>query len=144
MSGRKGSWRPGSVACDVSREWTSIARRFWHEAGVADRIDLRLGPASQTLAAMIAAGEGSRFDFACIDPDKPAYPGYYTQCLELVRPGGLIAIDNAFLDGSAVDPRADDSAGLVVNSLTQDIFADERVDAALVPVSDGLVLARKR
>jgi caffeoyl-CoA O-methyltransferase len=95
------------VACDVSEEWTQIARRYWREAGVADRIDLRIGPAADTLAALIEAGQGGSFDFAFIDADKDAYPGYYEQCLTLLRSGGLVAIDNIFMGGKAVAPPAD-------------------------------------
>jgi predicted O-methyltransferase YrrM len=129
------------VACDVSREWTTIARRFWKEAGVDERIDLRLGPAARTLAAMVQAGEQGRFDFAFIDADKGAYPRYYDLCLELVRGGGVIAIDNAFLDGGVLDGTG---AGPVVRDLTRRIFDDDSVDASLVPIGDGLLLARKR
>jgi len=132
------------VACDVSEEWTAVARQYWEEAGVADRIDLRLGPAAQTLDELIAAGEGASYDFAFIDADKRGYPGYYSQCMELVRPGGLIALDNAFLDGEVVEPSEDGGAGQIVRALTERIFADERVDPALVPISDGLLLARRR
>ncbi|HSN71588.1 MAG TPA: class I SAM-dependent methyltransferase [Steroidobacteraceae bacterium] len=132
------------VACDVSEEWTAIAREYWAEAGMADRIDLRLGPAASTLDAMIAAGEAGSYDFAFIDADKSGYPGYFAQCLELVRPGGLIALDNAFLDGQVLDPDATQASGRVLRDLTQQIFADQRVEPALVPIGDGLLLARRR
>jgi predicted O-methyltransferase YrrM len=132
------------IACDVSEEWTAVAREFWVEAGVDDRIDLRLGPAAGTLDALIEAGETDRFDFAFIDADKRGYPGYFSQCLELVRPGGLIALDNAFLDGDVVEATEEGGAGQVIRDLTAGIFADERVDPALVPIGDGLLLARRR
>jgi predicted O-methyltransferase YrrM len=132
------------VACDVSEEWTSIARRYWQEAGVASRIELRLGPASDTLAAMIKAGELGRYDFAFIDADKEGYDDYYEKCLVLVRKGGVIAIDNIFMRGKTFDPANSSAGPATVRALTTRIFADERVDAALVPISDGVLLARKR
>ncbi len=132
------------IACDLSEEYTAQAIPFWQEAGVADRIDLRLGPASQTLHAMIAAGEVGHYDFAFIDADKVGYPDYYEQCLTLLRPGGGMALDNIFLHGNAVAPADDDPAGQTVHTLTQQIFADERVDPALIPIGDGVILLRKR
>lgn len=132
------------VACDVSEEWTAVARRYWREAGVAGRVDLRLAPASETLAAMIAAGESASYDFAFIDADKEGYDGYYEQCLALLRPGGLLTIDNMFMNGRVADPKPDDAGGLAVRDLARKIAADGRVDAALVPIGDGLQLVRKR
>ncbi|MHC5001599.1 MAG: O-methyltransferase [Planctomycetota bacterium] len=132
------------VACDVSDEWTSVARRHWESAGVADRIDLRLGPASETLAAMIAAGEAGTYDFAFIDADKTGYGDYYERCVTLVRSGGLVALDNAFKGGRVVDPEPDDREAIAIRAVTERIFDDERVDPALVPVGDGLLIARKR
>ena len=131
------------VALDVSEEWTAVARRYWAEAGVSHKIDLRLAPAGQSLAAMLAAGEAGTYDFAFIDADKDAYPGYYAQCLELLRPGGLVLIDNMFLNGRVVEPKADDRAAHIVRDLAEAIFADRRVAPALVPIGDGLLLARK-
>ena len=132
------------VACDLSREWTAIGREAWKEAGVADRIDLRLGPASATLAAMIAAGEAGGYDFAFIDADKKGYDDYYEKCLTLLRPGGALAVDNIFWDGRALDPPEADPDSVAIHALTAKVFADERVDPALVPIGDGLLLARKR
>jgi len=132
------------VACDVSQEWTGIGRRHWEEAGVADRIDLRIGPAAETLSAMIAAGESGTYDLAFIDADKEPYDVYYERCLELLRPGGLVLIDNVFMHGRAVEPEADDAAGKAVKALTAKIAEDDRVEPALVPIGDGLMLARKR
>jgi len=129
------------VACDVSEEWTAIARRFWERAGVADRIELRLGPGAKTLAALIAAGEAERFDFAFLDADKDGQAGYYEQCLTLLRRGGMVAIDNAFMGGDVVAAREKSAAH--VRALTERMFADERVDPALLPIGDGLLLARK-
>ncbi|MBI1354554.1 MAG: SAM-dependent methyltransferase [Acidobacteria bacterium] len=131
------------VALDVSDEWTSVARRYWAEAGVADKIDLRLAPAGESLAAMLAAGEAGTYDFAFIDADKDAYPGYYAQCLELLRPGGLVLIDNMFLHGRVLEPAPDDRAAHIVRDLAHQIFADARVVPSLVPIGDGLLLARK-
>jgi caffeoyl-CoA O-methyltransferase len=132
------------VACDVSEEWTAIARRAWTEAGVADRIDLRLAPADETLDAMRAAGEDGTYDFAFIDADKEAYDGYYERCLALLRPGGLLTIDNVFLGGRIVDLDTEDRAADVVRALSTKIADDARVDPALVPIGDGLWVVRKR
>jgi predicted O-methyltransferase YrrM len=135
---------PGGVlvACDVSTEWTAIARRFWERAGVADKIELRLGPGAQTLRDLIDSGESGRFDFAFLDADKEGQAAYYEQCLALLRRGGLLSIDNAFMGGDVVDAR--DGAAAGVRALTERIFGDGRVDAALLPIGDGLLLARKR
>lgn len=130
------------VACDVSAEWTAIARRFWQRAGVAERIELRLAPGAETLASLIGSGQSGRFDFAFLDADKEGQAGYYEQCLRLLRPGGMVAIDNAFMGGDVVEPR--DDATAIVRALTERMFADERVDPALLPIGDGLLLARKR
>jgi predicted O-methyltransferase YrrM len=132
------------VACDVSDEWTSIARRYWARAGVADKIDLRLGPAAETLSAMVAAGEAESYDFAFIDADKEAYPQYYALCLSLLRPGGVIAIDNIFMHGRALSATTDSASGRAIHALTRQVFDDDRVDVALVPIGDGLLLATKR
>jgi O-methyltransferase len=131
------------VCCDISEEWTAIGRRYWHEAGVADRIDLRLGPALDTLAALEGQGAG-RFDFAFIDADKENYDAYYEACLRLVRPGGVIAIDNVLWYG-AVAAEADDSAPTrALKALNAKIRADGRVDFCLVPIGDGVTLVRPR
>lgn len=131
------------VACDVSEEWTSIGRRFWQEAGVADRIDLRLGPASDTLATLVAGGEAGTYDFAFIDADKEGYDDYYEKCLILLRTDGIIAIDNIFMHGRTFDPATTDGPPAAVRQVTSKIFADSRVDPALVPIGDGLLLVRK-
>jgi len=132
------------VACDVSREWTDIARRYWAEAGVANKIDLRLAPALDTLNALIATGEKERYDFAFIDADKKNYDGYYECCLELVRPGGLLAIDNVLWNGKVIDPDAEDEDTKAIRSLNDKLAKDERVSISLLPIGDGLTLARKR
>jgi predicted O-methyltransferase YrrM len=132
------------VACDVSEEWTSVAKPFWRDAQVQDRVDLQLGPASATLAALVQSDEADTYDFAFIDADKDQYDAYYEQCLILVRPGGMIAIDNIFMRGKTFDPKSSDAGPVAVRSLTEKIFSDRRVDPALVPIGDGLLLARKR
>jgi len=132
------------VALDVSPEWTDIAREFWDKAAVADRIELRLGPGEQSLRAMLDDGEAGSYDFAFVDADKEGYPVYYELCLELLRPGGVVAFDNAFMGGVVVAPGPDDPAARTMNELNARVFADTRVDASLVPVADGLLLARKR
>ncbi len=132
------------IACDVSEDWTAMGRRYWAQAGVAAKIDLRIAPADQTLAGLRAAGEEGQFDFAFIDADKTGYDTYYEHCLALIRPGGAIAIDNIFFDGTAIHPRADDEDGKAIHAVTAKIFADDRVDPSIIPISDGLLLARKR
>jgi predicted O-methyltransferase YrrM len=132
------------VACDISDEYTSVARRYWAEAGVAGKIDLRIAPAEQTLAALIASGESGRFDFAFIDADKTGYATYYERCLTLIRTGGVIALDNMLFSGRAIHPPAGDRDALALAELNRFIHQDERVDALLLPFSDGLTLAVKR
>ena len=130
------------VCCDVSREWTDVARRAWADAGVSDKIELRLGPATETLDAMLAAGEAGSFDFAFIDANKADYPAYYEAALRLVRSGGLIAIDNTLRAGRVLDPQDEDTR--VIAALNEQIALDERVDVAMIPMSDGLTLVAVR
>jgi predicted O-methyltransferase YrrM len=130
------------VCCDVSREWTDVARRYWSEAGLADRIELRLAPAAETLEALLA--EGATFDFAFIDADKSGYDMYYEGCLRLVRSGGLITIDNVLWSGAVADPSVNDEGTTAIRALNEKIAADERVDAVILPIGDGLTLARVR
>lgn len=132
------------VACDVSEEYTAIARRYWQEAGVAAKIDLKLAPALETLDALLAAGEAGTFDFAFIDADKTSYRAYYERSLQLVRPGGLMAIDNVLWGGSVVDPTDNDEDTRAIRDLNAFLHHDERVDLSLIPLADGLTLARKR
>lgn len=132
------------LACDVSTEWTDIARRYFAEAGVAKRIELRIAPAMSTLDALLAAGEAGRFDFAFIDADKPSYDGYVERALRLVRPGGLIAIDNVLWSGRVADPAVDDGSTLAIRALNAKLATDERVEVAMVPIGDGLTLLRVR
>jgi len=132
------------IACDISDEYTSVGRRFWEEAGVAGKIDLRLAPAVETLDALIAEGAADSFDFAFIDADKTNYMNYYERALVLVRRGGLIAIDNVLWDGSVVDPADESEDTLAIRALNAALKDDERVSLSLVPIGDGLTLARKR
>lgn len=132
------------VACDVSDEFTSVGKPHWEKAGVADRIDLRLGPAVETLDAMIAAGEAGQYDMAFIDADKENYPAYYERCLTLLRTGGLILVDNVLWGGRVADPAEQDETTQAIRDLTKRMHADERIDFSLLPVGDGLSLAVKR
>ncbi len=132
------------VACDISREWTDIALRYWREAGVADKIDLCIGPATDTLDAMLAAGEVETYDFAFIDADKTGYDGYYERCLELLRPGGVIAIDNALWGGSVANSAENSEDTLAIRALNEKISRDPRVEAYLAAVGDGVHLAWKK
>jgi predicted O-methyltransferase YrrM len=132
------------LACDVSEEWTAIARRFWREAGVEHKIELKLQPATRTLEQLLAAGETGRYDFAFIDADKPSYDTYYELLLKLLRPGGLIALDNTLWSGHVADPNNRDPNTVALRALNDKLHRDERVDLSLLPVGDGLTLARKR
>ena len=132
------------ICCDVSEEWTAIARRYWHECGVADKIDLRLGSALSTIDYLLKEEKAAgTFDFVFIDADKQNSENYYERALELLRPGGLIAIDNAFHGGRVVDESVEDE-DVPHRDLNHKICQDPRVAASLVPVGDGLLLARKR
>jgi caffeoyl-CoA O-methyltransferase len=134
----------GSIlACDISDEYTQVARKFWERAGVAKKITLVLAPAAKTLDAKIAAGESGSYDFAFIDADKTGYDGYYERCLKLLRAGGLIAVDNVLWGGSVARPAQDDDTR-ALQAFNKKLHGDDRVDIALVPVGDGLTLARKR
>ena len=132
------------LCCDVSDEYTQTARRYWAEAGVADRIELRLGPAVETLEALLAAGAEGTFDLAFIDADKPGYPAYWERCLRLVRRGGLIVLDNMLFHGRAVEPQPGDESGQAINAMSERIAADERVTHVLLGIADGMTIARKR
>jgi predicted O-methyltransferase YrrM len=131
------------VALDISKEWTDIARRHWEKAGIADRIDLRLAPAADSLKALIDQGRSGAFDFAFIDADKTGYDTYYEAALKLLRPGGVIAIDNVLWSGKVADPADQTDDTLALRALNKKIHADPRVDATLVPIGDGLTLAMK-
>jgi len=132
------------VACDVSAEYTAIARRYWAKAGVADKIDLRIAPAIDTLNHLLESGAANSFDFAFIDADKSNYPTYYEQSLKLVRPGGLIAIDNVLWSGRVADPDSQDNRTQKIRAFNHALYQDDRVVISLVPIADGLTLAMKR
>jgi predicted O-methyltransferase YrrM len=132
------------ITCDVSEEWTAVARRYWQEAGLAGRIDLRLGPAVETLAGLLREGGADTFDFAFIDADKESYDAYYEACLRLVRPGGLLAIDNVLWSGAVADPSQTDAETEALRALNRKVRDDPRVEACLLTVGDGVMLARKR
>ena len=131
------------IACDLSEEFTAQARMLWREAGVEDKIELRLGPALATLDALIAEGHGGSFDFAFIDADKVNYANYYERALVLVRPGGLIAIDNVLWDGKVIDASKTDADTEAIRAFNRKLHTDERVSLSLVPLGDGLTLACK-
>lgn len=131
------------LACDISEEYTRIGRPFWAQAGVADKIQLVIGPAIATLDARLAAGEAGHYDFAFIDADKTSYDAYVERCLVLLRPGGLIAIDNTLWSGAVARPASDDNTR-ALQALNDKLIRDERIDLSLLPIGDGLTLARKR
>ena len=132
------------VACDVNEEYTAIASRYWEKAGVADKIDLHLVPAIITLETLIAKGETETFDFAFIDADKSNYDNYYELCLQLIRPGGLIAIDNVLWGGKVAEEQVEDNRTQTMRNLNKKIYRDDRVDVSLIAIADGLTLAMKK
>ncbi|MGL4618322.1 MAG: class I SAM-dependent methyltransferase [Chroococcidiopsis sp.] len=132
------------VACDVSKEYTNIARRYWQQAGVVNKIDLHLAPALETLDRLLASGQSESFDFAFIDADKENYDCYYERSLQLVRPGGLIAIDNVLWGGDVADFQVQNRSTQAIRALNEKLHHDERVALSLVPIADGLTLALKR
>ena len=131
------------VTCDVSEEWTAIAREHWAEAGVAERIDLRVRPALETLEALLEEERG-HYDLAFIDADKANYDAYYEACLKLLRGGGLVVADNTLWSGRVADPVVDDEDTVALREFNLKLLADERVDLSLLPLADGVTLARKR
>lgn len=130
--------------CDVSAEWTAIARRYWQEAGLDARIELTIAPAAQTLDRLLAQGLAGKVDLAFIDADKENYDAYYERCLELVRGGGLILVDNVLWGGSVADPTDNDTDTKAIRALNAKLKADDRVDIALFAVGDGMTCALKR
>jgi caffeoyl-CoA O-methyltransferase len=132
------------VACDVSEEYTSVARRYWRQAGVEHKIGLRLAPAVESLDALLAEGKSGAFDFAFIDADKENYDRYYERALKLLRPGGLIAIDNVLWHGKVLDQSVQDADTRAIRALNEKLHHDERVMVSLLPIGDGLTLACKR
>ena len=131
------------ICCDVSEEFTAIARRYWQRAAMADKIDLRLAPATETIQGLLDDGAGGSFDLAFIDADKKNYDRYFEGCLSLLRPGGLILVDNVLWDGLIIDPAADDTATKTIRALNRKLAQDPRIDLSLVAIGDGLTLARK-
>lgn len=132
------------IACDISEEFTNIARRYWEKAGVAKKIELILGPATETLDALIANNHSSTFDFAFIDADKLNYLAYYERAISLLRKGGVVAIDNVFWDGKVTDLTVFDEDTAAIRQVNEHLHKDERVDICVVPIGDGVTLARKR
>lgn len=132
------------VCCDVSEEWTSLARGYWEEAGVAGKIDLRIAPAAETLDLLLADREEAAYDFAFVDADKTGYDGYYERLLRLVRPGGLIAFDNTLWRGEVLDEDPEDEDTRALQSFNTKLAGDERISLCLLPVADGVTLARPR
>jgi len=132
------------VCCDVSEEWTAVARRYWAEAGVADRVDLRLAPALETLDALLADGAEGTFDFAFVDARKSEYPDYHERVVQLLRSGGLAAYDNVLWGGAVADDSKQDADTLAIRRLNDRLASDERVTIAMLPLADGVTLARKR
>ena len=131
------------LACDVSEEWTRVGKLFWAEAGVAHKIDLRIAPALATLDGELARGAAGSYDFAFIDADKGSYDAYFERCLQLLRPGGLIAIDNVLWGGAVAMPATDDDTA-ALQRLNAKLHGDDRIDMTLLPIGDGVTLARKR
>ncbi len=132
------------IACDISTKYTDIAEKYWKDANVRDKIDLRIGPALDTLQKLIDKGLSNTFDFSFIDADKINYDNYYELCLKLLRPGGLIAIDNVLWSGDVVDERINDIDTESIRSLNKKIYIDKRVDVSILPIGDGLTLALKK
>ena len=132
------------IACDISTEFTSIARKYWQEAGVNDKIDLHIAPALETLDQLLLEGNSETFDFAFIDADKNNYAAYYEKCFQLIRPGGLILIDNVLWYGRVADPNMDnDKRTQTIKNINHQIHNDPRVQISLIPIGDGLTIARK-
>ena len=132
------------IACDISTKYTDIAEKYWKDANVRDKIDLRIGPALDTLQKLIDKGLSNTFDFSFIDADKINYDNYYELSLKLLRPGGLIAIDNVLWSGDVVDERINDIDTESIRSLNKKIYIDKRVDISILPIGDGLTLALKK
>jgi caffeoyl-CoA O-methyltransferase len=132
------------IACDINEEWTSVARRYWREAGVEQKIDLRIAPALSTLDHLIESGQGNQFDFVFIDADKTNYANYYERALVLLRQGGLIGVDNVLWYGRVIDASFDDPDTLAIRSFNERLKNDDRVWLSMLPVRDGLTLACKK
>lgn len=138
--------RPGGkiVTCDVNARWTRIARRYWERAGVADRIDLRIGDAKDVLAALLDQDGPGGYDLVFVDADKSSYPMYYEAALALLRPGGLVVLDNTLFFGRVTDPEAQDADTVAIRELNESLRTDDRVDLSMLVMADGITLARKK
>lgn len=132
------------IACDVNEETTAVAKRYWQKAGVDHKVSLRIGSAVDTLQGLIDAGEGGQFDLAFLDADKDNYDTYYEQSLQLLRSGGLIIIDNVLWHNAVIDSARQDADTVAIRAINEKVHADERVDMLLVPIGDGMTLARKK
>jgi predicted O-methyltransferase YrrM len=132
------------IACDIEPEWVDMGREFWREAGVADKIEVRIAPALETLDGLASDGQGESFDFAYIDADKENYVAYYEKCLGLLRAGGLVAVDNTLWSGKVADESESEESTVAIREFNEHLAEDRRVDLSLVPIGDGLTLARKR
>lgn len=132
------------IACDINADTAAIAQRYWQQAGVAHKVDLRLAPAAETLQALLDEGQAGSFDFAFIDADKTGYRDYYELCLALLRPGGLVVVDNVLWGGAVLNTQADDDDTRAIQRFNAQLRDDRRVDLSMLPVADGLSLIRKR
>lgn len=132
------------IACDINEEWTAIAREYWRKANIAHKVDLRIAPANETLQELIDEGEIESFDFAFIDANKNGYIEYYEQCLRLIRQGGLILLDNTLREGKVADSNCDDRTTCAIRAINEKLKHDQRVDISLLPIGDGVTLARKK
>ncbi|MEH2362690.1 class I SAM-dependent methyltransferase [Nostoc sp.] len=132
------------IACDISEEWTNIAQRYWQQAGVANKIDLRVAPALQTLDALLSNSEAGTFDLIFLDADKENYFNYYERSLQLIRAGGLIIIDNVLWSGKVIDEEFQDTETVALRLLNEKLYKDERIDITVLAIADGLTLIRKR
>jgi len=132
------------IACDMNKEWVGIARRYWREAGVDNKIELRLAPALETLDALVAEGREGEFDFVFIDADKQNYSRYYERALVLIRQGGLIAVDNVLWSGKVADPEVNDRETVAIREFNERLYRDERIELSVIPIGDGLTLALKK
>ncbi len=132
------------ICCDISAEWVDIGRPYWAEAGVAEKVSVRVAPALETLAELVAGDKAGSFDFAFIDADKENYQSYFDLCLQLLRPGGLVMVDNTLWDGAVIDPDVQDSSTQAIRAFNDALMADSRVHISQLPLADGLTLALKK
>lgn len=132
------------LALDINQDWTAVAQKYWRQAGVADKITLHIAPAQETLNSLLTNGESAQFDLMFIDADKTGYDGYYELGLKLLRPGGIMLFDNVLWGGAVADSEAQDADSVALRELNAKLHADERIDLSMIPIADGLTLARKR